>query len=165
MDHGLKAAAGRADLWTFHDPAVRVASVYGSGGGRYLSQWTYSYPDPIRIAVATDELLAMAAGGPPRQQVMKMTQIIWYRGQTAPIAKPNNPPAYQAPWEIDQPDAPFITIAPMQLREALWTKIARPIKGIMYHGWQSLLPLPTANRLSPHQPANPRSSWPGSFAR
>jgi len=118
-----------------------VASVYGSGGEvDYLSQWTYSYPAPIRIGLATDELLAMARGGPPGQQVMKMTQIIWYRSQTAPMPKKGTPPPpYQAPWEKEQPDAPFITIAPMHLREAFWTKIARPIQGIMYHGWQSLV--------------------------
>ena len=27
-----------------------------------ISQWTYSYPDPLRINVATDELFAMAKG-------------------------------------------------------------------------------------------------------
>ena len=138
---GLKTS-GRKDFWTWHDPAVRVASVYGSGGNvDYLSQWTYSYPDPIRIGLATDELLAMAQGGPKGQQVMKMTQIIWYRSRTAPEAKPGKPsPGYLASWEQEQPDAPFITISPMQLREAFWTKISRPIKGIMYHGWQSLVP-------------------------
>ena len=31
----------------------------------------------------------------------------------------------------------------MHLREALWTKIARPIKGIMYHGYQSLVSVET----------------------
>jgi hypothetical protein len=87
LHRGLKST-GRDDLWTYHDPAVRVAGVYGSGGQvDFLSQWTYSYPDPIRIGLATDELLAMAAGGPPHQQVMKMTQIIWYRSQTAPEPK------------------------------------------------------------------------------
>lgn len=138
---GLKST-GRDDIWTYHDPAARVASVYGSGGEvDVLSQWTYSYPDPIRIGVATDELLALAAGAESPQQVMKMTQIIWYRGQTAPEPKaPAAGPGYQARWEREQPDAPFITIAPMHLREAFWTKIARPIKGIMYHGWQSLVP-------------------------
>ncbi len=141
LANGLHAT-GRDDLWTFHDPAVRVASVYGSGGGvDVLSQWTYSYPDPIRIGLATDELMAMAAGADPPQQVMKMTQIIWYRSQTAPEPKtPSDRPAYQADWERQQPDAPFITIPPMHLREAFWTKIARPIRGIMYHGWQSLVP-------------------------
>jgi len=137
---GLKST-GREDLWTFHDPAVRVASVYGSGGAvDYVSQWTYSYPDPIRIALATDELLAMA-GGRPDQDVMKMTQIIWYRSQTAPEpTKPEDELPYKAEWELRDPTAPFITIAPLHLREAFWTKIARPIKGIMYHGWQSLVP-------------------------
>jgi hypothetical protein len=137
---GLKST-GRKDFWTFNDPSVRVASVYGSGGEvDAISQWTYSYPDPIRIAVATDELLAMA-GGRPGQNVMKMTQIIWYRSQTAPEPKkPEEELSYKAQWEREDPTAPFITIAPMHLREAFWTKIARPIKGIMYHGWQSLVP-------------------------
>jgi len=140
VHRGLKST-GRDDLWTYHDPAVRAASVYGSGGDvDFLSQWTYSYPDPIRIGLATDELLAMAAGGRPGQQVMKMTQVIWYRSQTAPEPKtPADALPYRARWEQDQPDAPFITIPPMHLREAFWTKIARPIKGIMYHGWQSLV--------------------------
>jgi len=141
VNRGLKETIGRQEFWTFHDPAVRVASTYGSGGAvDFISQWTYSYPDPLRIGLATDELLAMAGGGPAGQQVMKMTQIIWYRSQTAPLPKPGAQPlSYQARWEIEQPDAPFITIAPLHLREALWTKIARPIKGIMYHGWQSLV--------------------------
>ncbi len=140
VHRGLKTGT-RPGFWTYHDPAVRVARVFGSGGEvDYLSQWTYSYPDPIRIGLATDELFATAAGAAQKQQVMKMTQIIWYRSQTAPMPKPGTlPPSYRAQWEIEQPDAPFITIAPMHLREAFWTKIARPIRGIMYHGWQSLV--------------------------
>jgi hypothetical protein len=140
VHRGLKTATVPG-FWTYHDPAVRVARVFGSGGEvDYLSQWTYSYPDPIRIGLATDELFATAAGASHKQQVMKMTQIIWYRSQTAPIPKPGSqPPAFRAQWEIEKPDAPFITIAPMHLREAFWTKIARPIRGIMYHGWQSLV--------------------------
>ena len=161
LHRGLKST-GREDMWTFHDPAVRVASVYGSGGQvDVISQWTYTYPDPVRIGLATDELLAMAAGADHSQRVMKMTQIIWYRNQTAPPApggsgrpdsgRPGAPqpeedaeaPTHRAAWEQEQPDAPFITIAPMHLREAFWTKIARPITGIMYHGWQSLVPVAT----------------------
>jgi hypothetical protein len=141
VHEGLEST-GRTDLWTFHDPAVRVASVYGSGGGvDVLSQWTYSYPDPIRIGTATDELLAMASGADHPPSVMKMTQIIWYRSQTAPLSKESQEKvAAQSVWEDTDPDAAFITIAPMHLREAFWAKIARPIKGIMYHGWQSLVP-------------------------
>ena len=151
LHRGLKST-GRDNLWTYHDPAGRVASVYGSGGEvDVLSQWTYSYPDPIRIGLATDELFAMARGASVKQDVMKMTQIIWYRSQTAPqfkkpdakkpdAKKPEEVLPRRARWEKEQPEAAFITIAPMHLREAFWTKMARPIKGIMYHGWQSLVP-------------------------
>ncbi len=141
LNRGLKTSK-RSDFWTWYDPAVRVATTYGSGGDvDVISQWTYSYPDPIRIGLATDELLTMAGGAAHQQDVMKMTQIIWYRSQTAPMTKAGKKgPDWQAAWEREQPEAPFITIPPMQLREAFWTKIARPIKGIMYHGWASLVP-------------------------
>jgi hypothetical protein len=142
LQRGLKST-GRSDVWTFHDPAARVASVYGSGGeADVISQWTYSYPDPIRIGVATDELFAMARGAAQPQRVMKMTQIIWYRSQTAPGAKGDDvAKAPQSPWEDTDPDAAFPTISPMHVREAFWTKMARPIQGIMYHGWESLVPV------------------------
>lgn len=141
LNLGLKST-GRADLWTFHDPAVRVASTYGSGGAvDAISQWTYSYPDPIRIGLATDELFAMARGAAQPQRVMKMTQIIWYRSQTAPMAKGDETKkATKSPWEDTDADAAFPTIAPLHLREAFWSKLARPVQGIMYHGWQSLVP-------------------------
>ena len=70
VHRGLKST-GREDLWTFFDPAVRVPSVWGSGGNvDVISQWTYSYPDPIKIGQAADELFAMAEGAPRGQQVM-----------------------------------------------------------------------------------------------
>ncbi len=140
VHRGLKST-GREDIWTWFDPAVRVPSVYGSGGEvDVVSQWTYSYPDPIRIGLATDELFTMAGGAKTGQNVMKMTQIIWYRTQTAP--KPKAGEEANAPksrWQKTVPDADFLTIAPDHLREAFWCKMARPIKGIMYHGWQSLV--------------------------
>lgn len=136
VHRGLKSH--RADLWTFFDPAVRAPSTWGSGGEvDVISQWTYSYPDPIKIGQATDELFAMAEGR-PGQRVMKMTQIIWYRSQTAPKLPEDE--SRRAPWEKESPDARFITIAPDHLREAFWSKISRPISGIMYHGWGSLVP-------------------------
>ena len=164
LHRGLKTTANPR-FWTFHDPAVRVASTWSNGGEvDVLSQWTYSYPDPIRIGTATDELFAMAAGAEHDQRVMKMTQVIWYRRQTAPMpgeqaqvadaffddhdhgsgteADAPEPQRYRARWEREIPDAAFITIAPMHLREAFWAKLARPIRGIMYHGWQSLVPTP-----------------------
>ncbi len=140
VNQGLKSTA-RKNLWSFFDPAVRVPPLWGSGGNvDFLSHWTYSYPDPIRIGLATDELFAMAKGNPEGQGVMKMTQIIWYRSQTAPQETSPDNSAAKSPWEDADPGADYITIAPMHLREAFWTKIARPIKGIMYHGWQSLVP-------------------------
>ncbi|MAC54818.1 MAG: hypothetical protein CME31_19950 [Gimesia sp.] len=140
LERGLNSTAKK--FWTWYDPAMRVASVFGSGGNvNVLSHWTYSYPDPIRINVVGDELFAMARGAQKHQDVMNMTQIIWYRSQTAPIPKkPGDGPEDLAHWEEEQPDAAFITISPMHLREAFWAKMSRPIKGIMYHGWQSLVP-------------------------
>ncbi|MBP5639467.1 MAG: LamG domain-containing protein, partial [Victivallales bacterium] len=143
VNHGLKDGikpTGRTDFWTFFDPAVRVPSLWGSGGDvDFLSQWTYSYPDAIKIGQATDELFAMAEGR-PNQEVMKMTQIIWYRSGTAPIDKMPADESKRVQWERDIPDAQFITIAPDHLSIALWSMIARPVKGIMYHGWGSLMP-------------------------
>jgi hypothetical protein len=138
VHEGLKST-GRDDLWTFFDPAVRVPSKWGSGGGvDVISQWTYSYPDPIKIGQAADELFAMADGAAHDQKVMKMTQVIWYRSQTAPDLPQDE--SARAPWENEIPDARFITIAPDHMREAFWSKISRPVQGIMYHGWGSLVP-------------------------
>jgi hypothetical protein len=180
LHRGLKSN-GHDRLWTFHDPAVRVASVFGSGGDvDFLSHWTYSYPDPIRIGLCTDELMCMARGASrDDQRVMKMTQIIWYRSQTAPepgeqaktqsaqFTDKDQRPAgtgavdshgrYQAAWERTIPDARFVTIAPMHLREAFWTKISYPIKGIMYHGWGSLIPL--ENQHSSYRYTHPETKW------
>ncbi|MBN1443398.1 MAG: LamG domain-containing protein, partial [Planctomycetes bacterium] len=143
VHRGLRSAgradlsAGRADLWTFFDPAVRAPSLWGSGGGvDVISQWSYSYPDPLKVGQAADELFAMAAGR-PGAQVMKMTQIIWYRSQTAPHLPEDE--AARAAWEREIPDAKFITISPDHLREAFWCMISRPVRGIMYHGWGSLV--------------------------
>ncbi len=135
---GLKAA-GRKDLWTFFDPAVRQPSISGAGGSvDVISHWTYTYPDPLRIGMCADQLFAMSAASGKQQRVMKMTQLIWYRSQTAPME--SKAPGDVVAWQDHDPDAAYITIAPMHIKEALWTKIARPIQGIMYHGWQSLVP-------------------------
>jgi len=135
---GLRETVSHDGFWSFHDPAVRVPSIGGSGGkADVLSHWTYSYPDPVRIGMCTDELFEMARANGHGQDVMKMTQLIWYRSQTAPKGKA--PDAESSPWVDQDPDADYITIAPMHLREAFWWKMSRPIKGIMYHGWQSLV--------------------------
>ncbi|MCX5642647.1 MAG: hypothetical protein NTY10_05405, partial [Candidatus Omnitrophica bacterium] len=136
---GLKST-GRSDLWTFFDPAVRAPSIYGSGGEvDIVSSWYYTYPDPINIGMMTDELFALARGSAnPNQKVMAMTQIIWYRSGVAPIGRTGKD-GYKAEWEAREPEAAFITIAPDHLKIAFWSKIARPVQGIMYHGWGSLV--------------------------
>ena len=123
------------DFWTFFDPAVRTPPVWGSGGSvDVLNQWTYAYPDPIRIGVATDELFAMAKGR-PGQKVMTMTQFICYRNQVAPIKEhPENEPD----WVKDSPEGPFISIPPDSLKASIWTAISRPVQGIMFHGARSV---------------------------
>ncbi len=137
LHQGLKQHT-HDQFWTFHDPAVRVPSIGGSGGtADVLAHWTYSYPDPVRIGLCTDELFEMARVNGHDQDVMKMTQLIWYRSQTAP--KKAATKANASPWADQDPDADYISIAPMHLRQAFWWKLARPIKGIMYHGWQSLV--------------------------
>ena len=140
LNNGLKKFA-HPGFQTFYDPAVRQPSISMSGGNvDVLSHWTYTYPDPQKIGLCADQLFAMSAASGLNQQVMKMTQLIWYRSQTAPIkAGANQTPASPGAWDDHDPDAAYITIAPMHLREALWTKLARPIRGIMYHGWQSLV--------------------------
>lgn len=148
LHKGLKSSTSR--VWTFFDPAVRQPSISGAGGGvDVISHWTYTYPDPQRIGMCADQLFAMSAASGKNQRVMKMTQLIWYRSQTAPNRVLANAPTPVA-WEDHDPEAAYITIAPMHLKEALWTKISRPIQGIMYHGWQSLVPTdsPSAYRFT-----------------
>lgn len=137
LSKGFKSR-GRSGFWTFFDPAVRQPSISGAGGGvDVLSHWTYTYPDPQRIGLCADQLFAMSAASGRNQKVMKMTQLIWYRSQTAPIG--DKAVTDTVAWQDHDPDAAYITISPMHLREALWTKLSRPIQGIMYHGWQSLV--------------------------
>ncbi len=129
-------SAGRP-LRVYWDPVVRCASKWGSGGEVDLvGHWTYVYPDPLVMGLATDEVMAMAKGGPSYQQPSKMTQIIWYRsGTTGPLPEDRTK---WAEWEQRLPEARFITIPPDMLEIALWQKLSRPVKAIMYHGAGSL---------------------------
>ncbi|MDB6005977.1 MAG: hypothetical protein JWR15_2964 [Prosthecobacter sp.] len=134
-----KGVKSSGKVWTFFDPAVRQPSISGAGGGvDVISHWTYTYPDPQKIGMCADQLFAMSAASGKNQRVMKMTQLIWYRSQTAPMG--SKAPGEVVAWQDHDPEAAYITVAPMHLKEALWTKISRPIQGIMYHGWQSLVP-------------------------
>jgi hypothetical protein len=140
LHRGLKSELppGR-DLYTWFDPAIRTTSVPGSGGDvDVLSQWTYTEPSPLRLGYFTDELFAMAKLAPLPQRVMKMTQLFWYRSSSAPIRTGADHIA--SPFDDHDPDAAYISIAPMHLRGAFWTKLSRPVSGLMYHGWSALVP-------------------------
>ncbi|MCZ2342367.1 MAG: hypothetical protein LC104_11310 [Bacteroidales bacterium] len=140
LHRGLKSELPKGKkFFTWFDPAIRAASVPGSGGAvDVLSQWTYTEPSPLRLGYFTDELFALAELAPQKPRVMKMTQLFWYRSTSAPIRKGTAHIA--SPFDDHDADAAYISIAPMHLRGAFWTKLARPISGLMYHGWGSLVP-------------------------
>ncbi len=139
--HDALAAYGRKDFFDWHDPAVRVAPVYGSGGKLdMIGQWTYSYPDPIRVAMTADQLINMAQG---KQKIYQMIQAICYRSQTAPKEKlgtVDKAEGMSDPWDDHDPEAAYITPAPAQMRIAFWADISRPIDMIGYHGIGALVP-------------------------
>jgi hypothetical protein len=138
VHRGLESS-GRTDLWTWFDPAIRAASIGGSGGEvDVLGQWTYTEPSPLRVGYFADEVLAMARAAGRGQRVMKMTQLFWYRSSSAPANAGAGRIAN--PFDDHDPDAAYISIAPGHLRGAFWTKLARPLDGLMYHGWASLVP-------------------------
>lgn len=150
LHRGLKST-GRDDIWTWYDPTIRVPSVAGSGGEvDVLSQWTYTEPSALRVGYFCDEVFAMAAAGSRSQRVMKMTQLFWYRTTSAPKSTGTNYVA--SPFDDHDPDAAYISIAPMHLRGAFWSKVSRPVSGLMYHGWSSLVPTDNTHAYKYTQP-------------
>ena len=139
---GLKSA-GRTDWLTYYGPATRVPSLFG-GGGKLdaLNNWTYVHPDPIRIGLNVDEMLAMAKGAPRPQGVTMGIQAICYRSLLAPSGG-EKPAGAGSAWEDS--DAAYITVPPMLFREAFWAEIARPLAGLMSHGFESLFPADKPN--------------------
>jgi hypothetical protein len=138
LHKGLKSAA-RDGIWTWYDPVIRVPSIGGSGGEvDVLSQWTYTEQSPQRVGYFCDEVFAMAAASPQSPRVMKMTQLFWYRSSSAPIK--TGAEHVRSPFDDHDPDAAYISISPMHLRGAFWAMVSRPVAGLMYHGWSSLVP-------------------------
>ena len=129
------AAQRKRPFFSFWDPAVRCPPKWGSGGDvDALNQWVYAQPEPMNVAGPAEEILAMAAGR-PGQHPMIMTQLICYRARLAPSNVVVSPlPA----WVQKRPRAGFPTIPADALQEAVWSMIAKPVKGIMFHGWGTI---------------------------
>jgi hypothetical protein len=133
---------GAKECWTWYAPAIRYPYCYGSGGNAsVIGEWTYSNPNPLLFGQQADELIRMRKGN-PGQKVVMQTQLMWYRRATAPKPEAGEEDKLgKAPWEKVKTNADirFLTIAPDHLREAFWCKISRPLDGIAYYSWQSLV--------------------------
>ena len=122
-------------FFSFWDPSVRCPPKWGSGGDvDVISQWVYAQPEPMNVAGPSEEVIAMAAGR-PGQQPMIMTQLICYRAQLAPTNITVSP---LPEWVKRRPRASFPTIPADSLQEAVWSMLAKPVKGIMFHGWRTI---------------------------
>jgi len=132
---GIQSSGGQIKV--YWDPVVRCPAKWGSGGGvDLIGHWTYVYPDPLVMGLATDEVFAMLKGGPVWQQASKMTQLFCYRSATTgPLPEDQSK---WTEWEKRLPEARFITIPPDLLEIAFWQKISRPVQAIQYHGSGSL---------------------------
>ena len=129
------AVQRKRPFFSFWDPAVRCPPKWGSGGDvDVLNQWVYAVPEPMNVAGPAEEIIAMAAGR-PRQLPMIMTQLICYRVQVAPT---NVVVAPLPEWVKRRPRASFPTIPADSLQEAVWSMLAKPVKGIMFHGWGTI---------------------------
>ena len=123
-------------FFSFWDPSVRCPPKWGSGGDvDVLNQWVYAQPEPMNVAGPAEEVIAMAAGR-PGQQPMIMTQLICYRAQLAPTNIAVSP---MPEWVKRRPRASFPTIPADALQEAVWSMLAKPVKGIMFHGWRTIV--------------------------
>lgn len=119
----------------WHDPVLRTPPLPGSGGNvDILNHWTYANPEPCRITSHIDCMIEMARHS--GQDIWAMTQIIAYRSRTTSLkVKPKVVPE----WAKKYPKAQYISVAPDSLQEAIWTMIARPVKGLLFHGQASLM--------------------------
>ena len=122
-------------FFSFWDPSVRCPPKWGSGGDvDVISQWVYAQPEPMNVAGPAEEVIAMAAGR-AGQQPMIMTQLICYRAQLAPTNVTVSP---LPEWVKRRSRASFPTIPADSLQEAVWSMLAKPVKGIMFHGWRTI---------------------------
>lgn len=125
---------GDGNFRTYFAPAARTAPIWDGNHADIKGQWTYSNPDPIRMAAGIDELAAITADV-PNQPIISGIQLICYRNQLAPEKEFKG----EAPeWLDKHPDAAYITLPPDMLKESVWCCISRKLEGIVFHGDGSL---------------------------
>ena len=121
------------NVTTFHDQSLAGIVFMGRCSGLdMLSNWTYTNPSPLNVAVVSDALLGAAD---ERQAVCQMIQLFWYSSDSleskgALAAKAEVPRVRR---DVDLSGS-FISIAPAHLREATWLALSRPISKLQYFG-------------------------------
>ncbi|MBN1555476.1 MAG: hypothetical protein JXA11_12080 [Phycisphaerae bacterium] len=134
---GMEAEMKRP-AWSFHAPAVRVPSVYGSGGDiTHLGQWSYAFPGPINYDMPTNELLAMAHGTAPPQEVLPIISVFLPRV----FVMPADPKELEKYTQTDlDPHAAYYPMTADQMRGAFWNTISYPVQGVGWYGIANLIP-------------------------
>lgn len=126
-------------LATFYDPVVRTPPVRGSGGHvDYVSQWTYTYPEPYNVAWVIAEEQAMARGR-PGQRVGSMVQLIAYMNEIAHNRKKTvgDVPA----WRTRMTKEPTIVTTPPDIvRGGLSAQFWHRIDAVGAYAWNSVWP-------------------------
>lgn len=148
--------AARPDMITWFDPALRTPSLYGVGGHLdMIGHWTYTNPDPLKLAMTQDELQRMAQGGKKTigkpYKTFQMMQLFWYGTESLGTEKNEKP---RGDFDDHDPAGIYPTISPDIFREAFWILMTRPNDMIGYHGQQALWP---SNGTHAYKYTNPKT--------
>lgn len=132
----------RTDVWTLSEPAVHQPSVGGAFGRvSYLADQALDSRHPMQAGLCVDQLLAMTAAGGAGQGVFGMVPLSWERGAVAPLDAKDTAAEIRVQEDGGGP-ASRVTLSPSILKETLWMTLARPVKGMIFPGWQALIPAP-----------------------
>ncbi|MES2599121.1 MAG: LamG-like jellyroll fold domain-containing protein [Verrucomicrobiota bacterium] len=135
----------RTDVWTLSEPAVRQPSVGGAFGRvSYLADQAIDNRQPMQAGLCVDQLLAMTVSGGAGQSVFGMVPLSWERSAVSPVGAKDTAQEIHA----QEGHAPVsrITLSPSILKETLWMTLARPVKGMIFPGWEALIPSPGGAR-------------------
>ncbi|WP_170266628.1 LamG domain-containing protein [Brevifollis gellanilyticus] len=130
----------RTDVWTLSEPAVRQPSVGGAlGRVTYLADRALDNRQPLQSGLCVDQLLAMSHASGLGQGVFGMVPLSWERGAVSPPGAKGTAAEIHVQENGGGPVA-RVTLSPSILKESLWMTLARPVKGMIFPGWQALIP-------------------------